>query len=169
MSFGQRLREARKRKNLSQEQIASIFGISTRSFSRWEMGINEPSIEKLKKLTEILDVSIEYLLEIKPTEKKQSIEETFIEDLKSLNQKGIDKVADYIQVLKEHPVYSNSIINYIGNKANNAMKELYSILDKLKEINPELYDWITIKVNNQDDQKEKEDLEDGNNSKKANG
>ena len=62
--LSERLREARKRKNYSQEYVAEKVHTSRQTVMRWENGTSEPSIEIIKKLAELYDVSINYLLEI---------------------------------------------------------------------------------------------------------
>ena len=44
VKIGAFLRELRKEKNLSQEQLAEQFNVSTRSISRWENGNTMPDI-----------------------------------------------------------------------------------------------------------------------------
>lgn len=68
--LSERLREARKRKNYSQEYVAEKVHTSRQTVMRWENGTSEPSIEIIKKLAELYDVSINYLLEISETSKE---------------------------------------------------------------------------------------------------
>ena len=49
-------------KELTQEQLAEKFGVSSRSVSRWENGDTIPSIDTLKLLSQLFDVSINALL-----------------------------------------------------------------------------------------------------------
>lgn len=60
--FSKRLREARIAKNLSQEQIATMLNIKQQSYTRYETGKGEPSLEMLVEICKILDESPEYLL-----------------------------------------------------------------------------------------------------------
>ena len=60
--FSKRLREARIAKNLSQEQIAAMLNIKQQSYTRYETGKGEPSLEMLVAICKILDESPEYLL-----------------------------------------------------------------------------------------------------------
>lgn len=60
--FGERLRELRKSKNYSQQQVAAIFNVTKTTVSAWETDKQEPCIEDIKKLAEILDTSTDYLL-----------------------------------------------------------------------------------------------------------
>ncbi len=52
------LKELRKEKDLTQEQLAEILNVSGRSVSRWETGSNMPDISLLVELAEYYGVSI---------------------------------------------------------------------------------------------------------------
>ena len=45
--IGAFLKQCRKEKNLTQEQLAEKFGVSSRTVSRWETGINMPDLSIL--------------------------------------------------------------------------------------------------------------------------
>lgn len=60
--FGKRLRELRKDKGLTQQELADYFNVSKVTVSAWEINKQEPSIEDIKKLASILDTSTDYLL-----------------------------------------------------------------------------------------------------------
>lgn len=60
--FSKRLRAARIAKNLSQEQIATMLNIKQQSYTRYETGKGEPSLDMLVEICKILDESPEYLL-----------------------------------------------------------------------------------------------------------
>ena len=62
MTFGERLYELRKNKNISQEELAELLDVSRQSISKWEQGISYPSILYLIPLTKILDCHLEDLL-----------------------------------------------------------------------------------------------------------
>ncbi|HJD04282.1 MAG TPA: helix-turn-helix domain-containing protein [Candidatus Mediterraneibacter caccogallinarum] len=62
--LNERLREARKQKNYSQEYVAEKVHTSRQTVLRWENGTSEPGVETVKKLAELYDVSVNYLLEI---------------------------------------------------------------------------------------------------------
>lgn len=62
MTTGEKLATLRKKKNLTQEQLAEILNVSRQSVSRWEMDVAFPETEKLIKLSKLLDCSIDYLL-----------------------------------------------------------------------------------------------------------
>lgn len=52
------LKELRKEKDLTQEQLAEVLGVSGRTVSRWETGFNMPDISLLVELADFYDVSI---------------------------------------------------------------------------------------------------------------
>ena len=52
----------RKEKGLTQEQLGAKFGVSGKSVSKWERGVNAPDIAILEKLSNELNVSINELL-----------------------------------------------------------------------------------------------------------
>ena len=60
--LGDRIKERRKIKRLSGASLAEEIGISQRMISCYETGTKRPSTKTLEKLSEILEVSIDYLM-----------------------------------------------------------------------------------------------------------
>lgn len=58
-----RLKEIRLQKGLSQKKIADELGCSPNVYSRYETGDRQPSIEILIRLSEILGVTVDYMIE----------------------------------------------------------------------------------------------------------
>jgi len=61
MSFAENLKHIRKKKNITQEQLADILSVSRQAISKWESGFGYPETEKLLILSKELDVSLDYL------------------------------------------------------------------------------------------------------------
>ncbi len=61
-TFGRRLADCRKAKNLSQKELAKIFKTSHTTIGKYERNEMTPSIEAAKKLANILDTTVGYLL-----------------------------------------------------------------------------------------------------------
>lgn len=61
--FAQRLRELRRRKDLSQVDLAEKVDVHSTHISRYERGLSRPSADTLKRLADVLGVSGDYLLE----------------------------------------------------------------------------------------------------------
>ena len=71
--FGDKLYELRKKKNLTQEDLALLLDISDKAVSKWENGTSKPTIENLSKLSKIFDVSLDELIILEEDKKKQKI------------------------------------------------------------------------------------------------
>ncbi len=61
-SFGKKLAECRKAKDISQKVLAKLFNTSHTTIGKYERDEMIPSIEAAKKLANILEVTIGYLL-----------------------------------------------------------------------------------------------------------
>lgn len=62
ITFGERLKELRNSKKLTQKQLADIFYLNKSSISRYENNSQMPENEILQKLADFFEVSIDYLL-----------------------------------------------------------------------------------------------------------
>ena len=63
VKIGEFLRELRKEKGLTQEQLAEQFNISRRSVSRWETGSNMPDVGLLIEIADFFDVDIREIID----------------------------------------------------------------------------------------------------------
>ena len=61
--IGEFLKQLRKEKNLTQEQLAEHFYVSSRSVSRWETGSNMPDVDMLIELADFYNVDIREIIE----------------------------------------------------------------------------------------------------------
>ena len=62
MTLGERIYELRKTKGLSQEQLSLEINVSKETVAHWENDVVMPSIHKLILLSELFDVSLDYLI-----------------------------------------------------------------------------------------------------------
>lgn len=60
--FPERLKEARKRRNLKQREVAEHLQITPHSYQQYEGGDRRPNFETLVALADLLEVSADYLL-----------------------------------------------------------------------------------------------------------
>lgn len=60
--FAKRMKELRKAENMSQSQLAKLIGVAQSNISDWENNVSRPEYEKLVKVAQIFDVSVDYLL-----------------------------------------------------------------------------------------------------------
>ena len=90
IKIGAFLKDLRKERNLTQEQVADKFGVTQRSVSRWENGKNLPDISLLIELADFYDIDIREL--ISGERKRDKMDENLKETL--------EMVADYTEADK---------------------------------------------------------------------
>lgn len=81
--FGQRLRELRTAKKLTQETVAELIDIKPENYSRIENGVSFPKPENIVKLSKVLDVEIAELFQFSHLNDYEKILDAIIEKLKS--------------------------------------------------------------------------------------
>ena len=62
MNIGNKIKNYRENKKMTQKEIAEILGVEPATVSKYESNTIEPSIENLKKLAEIFEISIDKLI-----------------------------------------------------------------------------------------------------------
>lgn len=68
---GNLIAKLRKEKSLTQQELADLLGISSKTISKWETGNGLPDISFLKKISEVFNITIEELLEGSLNNKKE--------------------------------------------------------------------------------------------------
>lgn len=61
MTFGEKLAKLRRENNHTQEELADLLGVSRQSVSKWEQDLAFPETNKLIKIGEIYNCSLDYL------------------------------------------------------------------------------------------------------------
>ena len=72
-TIGKRISEYRKKKNLKQDELAEMLGVSPQAVSKWENDLSCPDISLLPELSRILGVSIDEIVQGKKEEPIVSI------------------------------------------------------------------------------------------------
>ena len=104
IKIGGFLRELRKEKELTQEQLAEKFGVSSRSVSRWENGNTMPELGILVELAAYYDVDIKEIID---GERKSEI-------MEKEQKETLRKVADYAEAEKKLVVKRRCIVTFVG-------------------------------------------------------
>ena len=63
MTIGERIREARTAKGLTQEQLAQQLGVSNKTISKWENGKCMPDYSIIQRLCDVIHVSLPELMD----------------------------------------------------------------------------------------------------------
>lgn len=64
LTFGERLTDLKKQRNIKQEELARILGVKCNTVSGYENG-KFPPVKRIIKLAEYFNVSVDYLLGVK--------------------------------------------------------------------------------------------------------
>ena len=105
MSIHERIKELRTGKELIQEELAKIIGVSRSTLANWEIDVT-PGNTALKKLAKYFDVSIDYLLngtsaDLLPGGKVAIyVENDKLVDISELPPENRQQVLDYIKFIK---------------------------------------------------------------------
>ncbi len=76
MDLGENLYNLRKKKNLSQEEVAEKLNVTRQTISKWETGESKPDFDKIVPICNLFEITTEELLSGKQAEKKENIKET---------------------------------------------------------------------------------------------
>ena len=85
MELYENLTALRKKRGMSQEQLANELGVSRQAISKWESGSSMPEISKLIELSEFYGVSVDFLL--KGSDRKDTNMNGELRDLKLRERK----------------------------------------------------------------------------------
>ena len=117
MSIGEKIKDLRKSKNMTQEDLAECLNVSISAVSQWEIGKTMPDITMIPIICNVFDVSADKLLEIDVTKKDQEIDKVrdeafkyygrgFVLEGKEILKEGLKKfpncydiMCDYVHVL----------------------------------------------------------------------
>ncbi|MFQ7000808.1 MAG: helix-turn-helix domain-containing protein, partial [Clostridium sp.] len=83
VEFGEQLRKAREEKGMTQQSLAEQLYVTRQSVSRWECGDRYPDLLTTKKISQILEVSLDDLLSGK--EMKKVVERNPVIENKAAN------------------------------------------------------------------------------------
>ena len=96
-TLGSRIAELRRKKNMTQEDLANALGVTPQAVSKWENDLSCPDITLLPQLAKLLGVSVDELLgstapetQLLPAENRKPIKDMILRVV--VNSKDGDKV-----------------------------------------------------------------------------
>lgn len=113
--IGAFLRELRRGRGLTQQQIAEEFGVTVRTVSRWETGSNLPDIDLLLLLADYYEVDLKELLS--GSRKDETMEDEMKETVR--------KVSDYKDIVQKRLTRTMRIMFVVGLIAFTAWLVMY--------------------------------------------
>lgn len=72
MNIGERIYELRRKNSMSQEDLAEKMNVSRQSISKWESSQSVPEVEKIIQLSNIFNVSTDWILKCENSKKQKS-------------------------------------------------------------------------------------------------
>lgn len=60
--IGDKIKLLRRKRKLTQSQLANELNVTAQAVSKWEKGLSYPDIETIIKISELFDVTTDYLL-----------------------------------------------------------------------------------------------------------
>lgn len=90
-TFGRKVRDIRVDLDLSQKEIAAMIPMNQSNYSKIERGLQEPNIYQLKRISEILNKSVDELLDIDRTVIEENNFRSFQKEFDELYKKYFRK------------------------------------------------------------------------------
>lgn len=130
MNFAEKLCVLRNQSGYSQEQLAEKMGVSRQAVSKWESGVTLPETEKIILLSNLFDVSTDFLLrDILVDRSRDTLDRVIFKFLGSAQE--MDEISkELISIMQDGIIDENEKI-----KLNSIMKtldELVKIIDEIK-------------------------------------
>ena len=118
MTFGEKLKEIRKRFGLTQEKLSWLINVSRQAITKWENYEGLPDITNLQELSKVFGITIDYLLDKDNNLPALTLRKELDKD------KYKSKLSMYDEVLKEYFDESYEIYNLSRSKKMNIVENL---------------------------------------------
>ena len=94
MSFGENLKNVRKQRGVTQEELAEILGVSRQAISKWESGTSVPDVQLLLRIADFYNLTLDQLVRDDFDLPISSLDEKKIAD--DLSNKSSVSIDDYL-------------------------------------------------------------------------
>lgn len=103
IKLGEKIRQLRKQKNISQEVLAQYLGVSFQAVSKWENGDNLPDVTMIPAIAIFFEVSTDELFDFNRIETEQKIQNACwdIADIRYSDPKKAEQMLH--ELLKQYP------------------------------------------------------------------
>lgn len=111
MKLGEKIKQLRKSKGISQEELASMLKINRNYLSRIETGKSEPTSSILKNVAEIFSIDLNSLLDITDEDKNTDKVKYIVDNCRYLHDKDLDFIVRIMSIMREEYVKINTKID----------------------------------------------------------
>ena len=116
MELGEKIQISRKKKGMSQEDLANVLNVSRQAVQKWESGVSNPELNKVIELGRVLDVSLDWLLSEKDQLKTDVVDEEETED-------SLEEIAPAEEETKNEPRKDSPVLE----KPKHSLKKVFII------------------------------------------
>lgn len=106
MIIAEKIMSLRKQYGWSQEELADLIGVSRQSVSKWESAAAMPDIQKIIKLSEVFEVSVDYLLkdemDLPESTKVVSTADIGVDNDRSIKIVSLEEANEYMDATEKH-------------------------------------------------------------------
>jgi len=117
IKIGNFIRELRKEKGFTQEQLAEHFNVARRTVSRWETGSNMPDLDILIKMSDFYGVDLRELLdgERRSVKMNKEMEETVLKvaEYSNAEKQRSTRIVRIYFILGIIALITNAVINFM--------------------------------------------------------
>ncbi len=152
MSLGDRIQELRTDKGILQKDLAKLLNVSVATISHYELNVNLPDVETLKKIALYFNVSSDYLLGIINEPAPINNDNSFIKVPEKLSSHAKDEIKSFIRYLEMKNNIDKSIS--IGEKHNQRLKNKILLDSKSKIKSNEILELILTYTDSKEEAKE---------------
>ncbi len=100
-AIGSRIKAAREKKHLTQEDLAAIVDLSSTHISVIERGVKPPKLETFVKLANALEVSADSLLQDVVDHSSEGVANTLVADILKLPERERSRLINAVHALTE--------------------------------------------------------------------
>ena len=130
MEFNEKLQELRKKKGLTQEELADKLYVSRTAVSKWESGQCCPDIALLPALADFFEVSIDELMGYKPQQNSETTQIDTQAISNSIDNYFAPLISAALNILRENGRISTSVLQ---RKLRIGYGKAMFIINKLSE------------------------------------
>ncbi|SEN53038.1 helix-turn-helix domain-containing protein [Lihuaxuella thermophila] len=130
--FGNRLRELRQHKKITQKELGKRFKLSESAIGMYERGEREPSLELARQFADFFGVSLDYLTGQTDDPKGHVIDQTILNDPDILKLFNIDRAE--VDAAMNDPEKLEKLLSLIGTVIKTKDEEFLTKLMTVLEI-----------------------------------
>ena len=148
--FGKRLADIRKRSGMTQSEVACRLETVQSTYAGYELGVRRVSLELIKKLANIFNVSPNYLIlgedknDLAPKREVDIVKERIIKNVDQLNDQGKQEVDRFVQYQLTINKKENTVPFYGAARGGDKIKgeiteqDAKEIMDYVKKVQKDI-------------------------------